>query len=108
MQFKLRKNAPNNSIFVVREYTPIDWQLTRKFAWLPKRLWRYDDRRSVNIGARDEYRVFEPTASFVWLEDYHQVSGKEKNRRYLKFLEQRTNTTHRFAVDYRWLVEHLL
>ena len=58
---------------------PLQWlepnytyEKRERFAWFPRRLFEYDDRKTINMGGMtpDDYRMFIGTDRVIWLEKY--------------------------------------
>lgn len=48
------------------------WKSRKRFAWMPRRLYEYEERKSIMFGGivPDEYRLFWKTKKVMWLEEY--------------------------------------
>lgn len=51
------------------------WHTCKRFAWLPRRLYEYEERSSVFLSGivPDEYRWFWKTKKLIWLEEYVEI-----------------------------------
>jgi hypothetical protein len=51
------------------------WYSRERFAWLPRRLYEYEERSSIMFGGLgpDEYRWFYKTTKMIWLEKYVEI-----------------------------------
>lgn len=71
--------------YVIQHYEPMHkWEIKKKFAYIPKIVWEYEDSSSViSSMIPDDYRVFIRTTTIVWLEEYYEIQGYERNLNYL-------------------------
>jgi hypothetical protein len=71
--------------YLIQHYEPMHkWKINKKFAYIPKIVWEYEDNSSViNSMVPDDYRVFIRTTTVVWLEEYYEIQGYERNLNYL-------------------------
>ena len=51
------------------------WKSRKRFAWLPRRLYEYEERSSIMYGGvvPDEYRLFWKTKKIIWLDAYVEI-----------------------------------
>lgn len=70
---------------------PLQWlepnyayEKRKRFAWFPRRLFEYEDRKSINMGGMtpDDYRMFIGTEKIIWLESYieFRAYGRSETR----------------------------
>ena len=71
------------------------WETRRRYAWFPKRLWKFEDRSSVTTFAPDEYRMFTKTRYLIWFSHYTEIVVYP---RYINLMGPKEQH-ERFAVD---------
>lgn len=63
---------------------PLQWlepnytyETRTRFALFPRRLFEYEDRKSINMGGMtpDDYRMFTGTDKIIWLEKYIEIKA---------------------------------
>lgn len=84
------------------------WDIVKKYAYIPKTLWEYEDGTSVmHSMVPDDYRVFIRTDKVVWLDYYYEIQAYD--RKSINPIRDRNRNTKRyFAVEEYYYLQKLL
>lgn len=84
------------------------WKIKKKFAYVPKILWEFDDGSSViHSMVPDHYRIFIRTNTIVWLDYYYEIQAYD--RKSINPIRDRSKNTKRyFAIDEYYYLQKLL
>lgn len=91
-------------------YEPMHkWKIVKKFAYVPKLLWEFEDSSSViHSMIPDDYRIFIKTDKVVWLEEYYEIEAYTRRTLDPSHRRGERNRKRYFAVDEYYFLQKLL